>query len=163
LEQEDLTEKDPWCKCQGAIENFNHIRKLDILSSEKCVLDESMSTYRPHTSRFGGLPHISYIIRKPEPLGVECKTSVCPTPNIMTYMEVCESKEGMKNKPFHYILDATTACTVCMVQGTCLGTFDNRVKIVKGDSWFGSVKSVVKIKNICSQEKEAIFSVKNST
>jgi hypothetical protein len=66
----------------------------------------------------------------------------------------------MKNKPFHCTLGATTACAVCMAQGTCQSAFDNRVEIVKGDSWFGSVNTVVKIKNICPQEKEAIFSVK---
>jgi hypothetical protein len=87
-EQEDLTGNDPWFKFRGAIENFNHIRKLDILSSEKRILDESMSTYRPRTSKYRGLPNISYIIRKPESLGTEFKTSVCPTLNIMTYMEV---------------------------------------------------------------------------
>jgi hypothetical protein len=125
-------------------------------------LDESMSAYRPRTSKYGGLPNISYIIRKPEPLGTEFKTSVCPTLNIMTYMEVCEGKEGMKTKPFHRTLGATTACAVRMAQGTCQSAYDNRTEIVKADSWFGSVKSVVKIKNICPQEKECIFSVKTS-
>jgi hypothetical protein len=156
-EQEDLTGNDPWFKFRGAIENFNHIRKLDILSSEKRILDESMSAFRPRTSKYRGLPNISYIIRKPEPLGTEFKTSVCPTLNIMTYMEVCKGKEGMKNKPFHHTLGATTACAVRMAQGTCQSTNDNKVEIVKGDSWFGSVKSVVKIKTICPQEKEVIF------
>jgi hypothetical protein len=47
-----------------------------------------------------------------------------------------------------------------MPQETCQSTFDNKVEIVKVDSWFGSVKLVVKIKSICPQEKEAIFSVK---
>jgi hypothetical protein len=160
-EQEDLTGNDPWCKFRGAIEKFNHIRKLDILSSELCVLDESMSVYRPCTSKYTGLPDISYIIRKPEPLGMEFKKSVFHTLNIMTYMEVCKEKESMKNKPcFHFTLGATTVCTVHMTQGTCQCTFDNKVETEKTDSWFGSVKSVVKIKTICPQEKEAIFSVK---
>jgi hypothetical protein len=84
-----------------------------------------------HTSRFGGLPNISYITRKPEPLGTEFKTSVCPTLNIMTYMEVCKGKESMKNKPFHCTLGATTACAVCMAQGTCQSAYDNRTEILK--------------------------------
>jgi hypothetical protein len=58
-EQEDVTGNDTWCKFHGAIENFNHIRKLDILSSEKYILDESMSAYRPCTSKYRGLHIIS--------------------------------------------------------------------------------------------------------
>jgi uncharacterized protein (DUF1015 family) len=117
LGQEDLIENDPWYKFRGAIENFDNIRKLSILSSEKCILDESMSVYRIHISKYGGKSNISYILRKPEPLSMEFKTSVCPTLNIMTSMEVCKGKEVMKNKSFHPTLGATTACGVCMTQG----------------------------------------------
>jgi hypothetical protein len=33
------------------------------------VADESMSAWVPRTSKTGGLPNISFIKRKPEPLG----------------------------------------------------------------------------------------------
>ena len=41
----------------------------------KKVLDESMSALVPRTTATGGLPTISYIRRKPEPLGTEFKVS----------------------------------------------------------------------------------------
>jgi len=33
------------------------------------VVDASMCAYRPRTTATGGLPNISFIVRKPEPLG----------------------------------------------------------------------------------------------
>ena len=158
----DPTDTDPWCQFRGAIENFNLIRKLDIFTSEIRILDESMSAFRPRTTKLGGLPNISYILRKPEPLGTELKTSVCPTLNIMTFLELCEGKEGMKNKAFHRSLGATAACAVRMAQGTCQSVHDNHIETVMGDSWFGSVKSVVKIKKLLPKEKEAFFQVKTA-
>lgn len=38
------------------------------------VLDETMSAYRPRTTKSGTLPYLSFILRKPEPLGTEFKT-----------------------------------------------------------------------------------------
>jgi hypothetical protein len=37
------------------------------------VLDESMSAWRPKKNKTGGLPNISFILQKPEPLGTEFK------------------------------------------------------------------------------------------
>ena len=51
-----------------------------------------MSALRPHTSKNGGLPNISYIIRKPEPLGTEFKTVCCPVTGVMTRMEIQRGK-----------------------------------------------------------------------
>lgn len=51
-----------------------------------------MSPWRPRTSKNGGLPNISYIIRKPEPLGTEFKTVCCPITGVMTYMEIQRGK-----------------------------------------------------------------------
>lgn len=80
----------------------------------------------------------------------------------MTYMEVYEGKECMKNKPFHHTLGTTTSCAVCMVQGSCKSAFDNKVEIIKTDSWFGSVKSVVEIKTYAPlpPEKKLYFQSK---
>jgi hypothetical protein len=44
------------------------------------VLDESMSPFWPRTIKkggyLGGLPHIVFILRKPEPLGMEFKVHI---------------------------------------------------------------------------------------
>ena len=39
------------------------------------MFEESTSTIVPRTTPTGGLPTISYIMRKPEPLGTEFKVS----------------------------------------------------------------------------------------
>ena len=43
------------------------------------VLDESMSSWRPKTIKFGGLPNITYKARKPKPLGTMFKNGVKAT------------------------------------------------------------------------------------
>jgi hypothetical protein len=41
------------------------------------LLDESMSAWCPRKDKTGGLPNISFILRKPEPLGTEFKSMSC--------------------------------------------------------------------------------------
>ena len=36
-----------------------------------------MSAWRPRKDKTGGLPNISFILRKPEPLGTEFKSMAC--------------------------------------------------------------------------------------
>ena len=66
---------NPWWKFNKAIESFNKIRHKLLTPSEIMAIDESMSAYRPQTTKTGGLPHISYILRKPEDLGTEFKST----------------------------------------------------------------------------------------
>ena len=60
---------DPWHQFSGVIEEFNEIRTSRMVCSRWIVADESMSAWRPQTTALGGLPNISFLIRKPEPLG----------------------------------------------------------------------------------------------
>ena len=107
-------------------------------------MDETMCAWRPRQSKLGRLPNISYIIRKPEPLGTEYKTICCPITGVMTYMEIQRGKEGMKNMHLQKELGATTACTIRCAEGSHQG--DTHLKaVVKGDAWFGSVKCAVEL------------------
>ena len=81
-------DNDPWYCFSSAIKEFNDIRNEQVQSSWVKVLDKSMSAWRLHTSKNGGLPNISFIIRKPEPLGTEFKTVCCPVTGVMTRMEI---------------------------------------------------------------------------
>jgi hypothetical protein len=60
--------QDPWWKFAPAISEFNEHRRKIIQHSSMLVADESMSAWVPRTSKTGGLPNISFIKRKPEPL-----------------------------------------------------------------------------------------------
>ena len=46
----------------------------------------------------GGLPNISFVARKPKPLGTEFKCIADGEKGIMLGLEVCEGKEAMQNK-----------------------------------------------------------------
>ena len=60
---------DPWWKFDGAVEAFNNNRYEKVQISLWLIIDETMSAWRPRTTPTGGLPNISFILRKPEPLG----------------------------------------------------------------------------------------------
>ncbi len=64
-------------------------------------------------SGHGGLPHLSYIKRKPKPLGTELK-SVCEgTMGIFClYIEIQKGKVAMQRKKWCNRYTATTACTL---------------------------------------------------
>ena len=70
---------DPYHPIKLLYDGFNNNRKRTVASSILTVIDESMSSFQPRTSKtgalHGGLPNISYIIRKPRPLGCEFKVS----------------------------------------------------------------------------------------
>lgn len=65
--------EDPWAQVRLLIDGFNANRKQTLAASILKVLDESMSAFRPRTSATSELPNISFILRKPEPLGTEFK------------------------------------------------------------------------------------------
>ena len=70
----DLSESalDPWCHIRRMVTAFNENRKRTLVEPDFVVVDESMSAFRPRRSTAGncechprGLPHLSYIERKP--------------------------------------------------------------------------------------------------
>ena len=155
---------DPWWKFAFAISEFNKNRKQSILTSSDRILDESMSGYRPRTSKLGGLPNISYILRKPVPLGTEFKCVVCPVTKIMTFLEIQRGKNGMKEEQFNRDLGATAGCCMRLANGVDQSHVDGVAETVKGDAWFGSVKAVCNLCNPNSPiKREAIFQVKSNS
>ena len=58
---------------RGTVAAFNANRRATIRRPLVLTVDESMSAYRPRTTATGGLPNISYVARKPKPLGTEFK------------------------------------------------------------------------------------------
>jgi hypothetical protein len=51
------------------IAKFIGNRKRVVAASVFKLLDETMSTWHPRKTKTGGLPNISFVLRKPEPLG----------------------------------------------------------------------------------------------
>lgn len=73
---DDKADEGPWARIKLLIDGFNSNRRENIAASIKKIMDESMCAFIPRTSKTGGLPTLSFILRKPEPLGTEFKVSV---------------------------------------------------------------------------------------
>ena len=104
-----------------------------------------MSAIRFWTTEKGNLPHLSYIFRKPEPLGTEFKTVYCSVTGALLFIEVQRGKEGMKNSRYQQELGATAACTKRMMDET-RGVGQKSKKggpkdFFLFDSWFASKKA----------------------
>ena len=61
-------------------------------ASSTAVLDESMSAFIPRTTKSGNLPNISFIKRKPEPLGTEFKVAMDGLTGKLLFLEIQEGK-----------------------------------------------------------------------
>ena len=68
FESEADKNTDEWCRAKLIFDGFNTAYK-NIAASFFKVGDESMSAIRFRTTAKGNLPHLSYIFRKPDPLG----------------------------------------------------------------------------------------------
>jgi len=135
-EEEDT---NPWYKFSAAVDTFNQIRKEKLIKADWSIIDESMSAWRPRTTQYGGLPNLSHIPRKPEPLGTEFKSIADPITGCMLALEIQRGKEGMKDLEYNREYGNTFGTTLRLVKEA--GTLG-----VKGDAWFGSVLNCTNLK-----------------
>lgn len=154
---EDKKQTDPWWQVSQGIEDFNLTCKKAVKPGLKMVLDESMSAFRPRTTATGNLPNLSYIQRKPEPLGTELKVTADAHTGMFLFLEIQRGKEAMRRAEFAQETLKTTACTARLMKYTAQ-TWDNEKRsqpwdrtTYYGDAWFGSVPSVVAaVQNNCN-------------
>ena len=142
--------EDPWHLISGLVDDFNANRKKWIVAETSRVLDESMSGFQPRTTKTSLLPYISYIIRKPTPLGTEYKVAVCTATGIMCYLEIQRGATPMRLKSFVSNVGSTAACSLRLTIGSVhcgLATREgveameaDRPHLIIADSWFGSVR-----------------------
>ena len=148
------TEKqsDPWYMILDMLDGFNENRKEWIAASATKTHDECMSAIRPRTTATSTLPNLSFINRKPEPLGSEFKATCGTKVGNILKLEVQRGKVGMVNAKYNKKYGATTGCTLRLTEATqYCGTRSNERKMAAQnfkselfleDSWFGSVKAV---------------------
>ena len=148
--------QNKWWRVGYLVNGFNMNRRETIASSRVKTLDESMSAFKPQTTKTGNLPNISYIMRKPEPLGTELKTVASVESNgPMIYAEIQEGKLGMRNKPFFNSYGATCACTLRLAKGTLDAgqkTDPSTRNLFFDDSWFASLKTAVAVYEVVNAE-----------
>jgi hypothetical protein len=70
FQDDTVKDIDPWWQFSGAMKEFNNNRFRLVKGAKVKAIDESMCAYRPRTTSTSGLPNISFIKRKPEPLGL---------------------------------------------------------------------------------------------
>jgi hypothetical protein len=103
---------DPWWPIRGGVDGFNQNRQRTIKKSRAICIDESMSAFQPRASKLGGLPHLSFIKRKPRPLGTEFKCAADGPSGVMLWLEIQEGKAAMKGKALVGTLGANAACAM---------------------------------------------------
>lgn len=141
-----LTE-EPWVEVNWMIDGHNARRKKEFRCGSRITPDESMVTWTGNAGP-GGIPHLSFIRRKPKPLGAEFKSVCDGSTGLCMFLETQEGKIRMQRKLFCDSYPATTACTVRMCQKmglseTALPVQNKLKRRITADSWFCSRRTVM--------------------
>ena len=108
---------DQWYRFRPMVDAFNKNRRRNVIMSKSIVIDESMSAFRPRTTARGGLPNISFVKRKPKPMGTEFKCAADGRHGLMLFLEIQEGKQGMRNARFRNEMGAGAACAMRVALG----------------------------------------------
>ena len=129
---------DNWAFVRGLVDLYNKSREEQVTPGWLITADETMVAWRGQKGilNITKCPHLSWVPRKPEPLGVELKTVGDALSGIMLRIEICEGKEPMKAKKYSAEYGATTACTMRLFE-PWFGTD----RVAAADSWFAGVKT----------------------
>ena len=136
---------DRWREVRTLIDEFNANRAETVCPGWILVIDESTSKWRGLGDWYdAGLPHITKIPRKPEPVGAEIKDLCDGVSGIMLWLELMEGKEVMAHKPFcgAGIKDGAAQCLRATVPWHGSG------RVLLGDSAFASVDTAVRMKKV---------------
>ncbi len=148
-EEREKIKQNPWAQIDPWVKGYNDARLREVKPGSCVTPDETMLEWKGK-SGFGGLPHQSYIVRKPEPLGTEGKTLCEGTFGICIHFEVQKGKIRMARKRFVNTYGATTACTLRLCAAANLSE-EHEVpplaRCVFADSWFASVKTVLALRD----------------
>jgi Transposase IS4 len=91
---------DDWWRIRTGVDEYNKSRREVVNTSGKLVVDESMCPWQPRTTKTGDLPHLSFVERKPRPLGTEFKNSCDALTGILLHLEIQEGKNKQRQKQF---------------------------------------------------------------
>jgi hypothetical protein len=171
---EDVRDRD-WDIAMPCIASYNEKRK-QLFHTILLMLDESMSGWRPKTSKLGGLPNITFEPRKPVPLGTQFKNGIECLAGTMAFQDIVQAPEIQKRKEFYSVLDADEVTNI--IQTTSLPGNPpiqaHTAEVLRqvsgagvmpggwtgGDAWFGSVMTCVELMK--QLEVHSTFIVKNN-
>lgn len=150
----NIQSEGDWAMFDRGPQDYNDNRLRNVNPGSTILLDESMSAWRPRTIEYGGLPNLSFIKRKPEPLGTEFKTAVDGSSGVMLHLEIQKGVEkGLHGGPRGDVefYDKLGACSACALRVGYRATpldaqSDNSNKVpghlILGDAWFSSAKNM---------------------
>ncbi len=95
---ETLKQGDPWAEIRWMVDGFNATRKAQFKCGRIVTPDEPMIQWTGASGPPHGMPHISYVPRKPVPLGCEVKCVADCTSGVMMFIELQEGKPRMANQ-----------------------------------------------------------------
>jgi hypothetical protein len=132
------------------LSQFNE-RRQSFVSIILLMVDESMSGWRPKSTKTGGLPKLSWEPRRPVPLGTTFRNGTECTSDILMFQDIVQDAEVMKVKeyvgekssmPNGMEIPAHAAEVLRQIEGA---------KVVEGgwcggDAWFGSMVTALEVK-----------------
>jgi len=121
------------------------IEKKQVNASYMKVMDESMSAFCPQTRATGNLPHLSFILHKPESLGTEFKVVACPITGIILFLEIQKGCEAMRQAHYSMECGVMAGCMLRLVEGSKKQHETETRQLYYGDSWFASVTCVTEL------------------
>jgi hypothetical protein len=115
------------------------------------MLDESMSGWRPKTSKLGGIPNITFEPRKPTTLGTIFRNGAECFSGILVFQDAVQAPEVQSRKEFyneasHLPGNPPITAHAAEVLRQVKGAKIPEGGWVGGNSWFGSVMSAVEVK-----------------
>jgi hypothetical protein len=141
----------PWDVFLPCLSCFNDKRQ-QLVKTVLMLVDESMSGWRPKTTKLGGLPNYTYEPRKPVPLGTMFRNGVECVSGMLVIQDVVQNPEQQALKPYFGTMStlpdgsditAHTAEVLRLVEGANIPPSG----WVGGDSWFGSTATAVEVMN----------------
>ncbi|MGL5936847.1 MAG: hypothetical protein ACRCZI_14630, partial [Cetobacterium sp.] len=146
-----------WDLFLPVIKAYNDKRR-SLMRTNLLMIDESMSAWRPKTSKRGGLPNITYEPRKPVPLGTQFRNGVECYTGCIVFQDVAQNAEEQHRKEYFYQdvdgrvprlshlptrnpIQHHVAEVMRQVKGANLTVGG----WVGGDAWFGSVMTCVEL------------------
>jgi hypothetical protein len=141
--------ENPWEEVDVWIRGFNKNRKREIILGTDVTPDEMMFEWTGNEGP-GGIPHKSFIERKPKPFGSEFK-SVCEgTFGMCVKIELQSGKIRMARKKWCRKYKATTACTVRLCDKLGMNEMGMEIppkRRVYADSWFASIETALALRD----------------
>ena len=147
-----------WEVFTPVLESFNKKRRALFLC-QLLMMDESMSAWKPKTSKLGGMPNIVNEPRKPVDLGAQLRNAVECLTGVLMYQEPTMGPERQRMKDFFYKhKDSLTVETTSLPRKEPMSAHTAEVLRLAhgsalkedgwcgGDAWFGSVMSCIELR-----------------